>query len=62
MPEVAFIDTDDDRILSEELSYQPADPDPLRVVFAVSVPDVRLIMSHELKIELILHDLPQSHD
>ena len=50
MPEVAFIDTDDDRILSEELSNQPADPDPLRVVLAVSVLDVRLVMFLNLRL------------
>ena len=57
MSEVTFINTDYDCILFDELSDQPADPDPLLIVSTVSVLGICLIKSLVLETELVLHDL-----
>jgi hypothetical protein len=57
MLEVAFINADDDCILSNELCHQSANPESSLVVLSVSVLGIGFVQLLELETELLLHDL-----
>ena len=56
MLEVAFIYGDDDCILLDHLSHQPADPETFLIVRAVSILGLGLFIPLVLEKELLLHN------
>ena len=61
MPEVTFINGDDDCPINEELAKQSTYPQPLLIVERVSVLDVCLLKALVLELEGLLHHIPDDH-
>ena len=55
--EVAFINANDDHLLLEELSHNPADPHALLIVLRISVLGTGLLQSLVVEFELLPHQL-----
>ena len=58
MPEVTFINRNDDGVFNKELSQQSTDPQSLLIVEGVSVLNVRFLKALVPKLESLLHYLP----
>ena len=61
MPEVTFINRDDDCLLIEELAKQSTDPQPLFIVKRISILYICLLKTLVLKLESLFHNLSNDH-